>query len=550
MKLRRLFAAMSAAAVAVASISAVASAAIADTETVFDDSWSKNIQVAAGTITEACKIEINVKDVKADGQITIKEMSGWTAIDLTDKFTTDGSSASFDTQWGVLCISEDTTKVTVELSADDAATLKAAGVVFAGKNYTFVSADFAAEDEVVIDAPAADTAAGASATCAYIDGKTASLTYTVTGDVDTIKVDAKWLDNADVALNDWCGEGVIVTMPDGTKTVYQWGGAQVSWGWDADGDKKDDSVDGVKGKTWLGTAADNAASFEVPVAQGAVVEFITLSYDGAPGVDQFTLTISGDKAAAETPDAPAEETEEIVEDTADAADETVESEETAEIVSEPNWDEYDADAMAALNEEFALGVTDQIDLYALVGDEWENLAKVEGTFVWNTGNGGWCGGGGLGGGATLADGTSWVGGPEYGAANGNAAVEPDGTATQTIIEISAENPLATIATYNEDTGATEFGKLFVQNWWNGVETGAQVAAITAYDFDGNVIGEITYDVAVEAPEATPDTPAVDVEAPTEDGKGGSPDTGVAGVAAAAGLVALAGAAVVASRKRK
>ncbi len=46
-----------------------------------------------------------------------------------------------------------------------------------------------------------------------------------------------------------------------------------------------------------------------------------------------------------------------------------------------------------------------------------------------------------------------------------------------------------------------------------------------------------------------DEPAVDTEAPTTGDKQ-SPDTGVEGIAAVAGVVALAGAAVVASRKRK
>lgn len=278
----------------------------------------------------------------------------------------------------------------------------------------------------------------------------------------------------------------------------------------------------------------------------------------ADGVDVREAAV----AAPETPvenetETPAEPTEEAAEETEEVAVESEEiAEETEEIVEESEevsieidpWDAYDADAMAALNEEFQLGVTDQIDIYDLVGDDWANLAKVEATFVWTDLAAGWCGGGGIGGGAVLADGSNWLSGPEFGAANANAALVGDGTATQTVIDIT-ENPLTTIATVDEETGDVSFGKIFIQNWWNGVESGAQVAAITAYDADGNVIGEITYDV--DAPEAPADeTPAVDTQAPTTDNKGGSPDTGVAGVAAAAGIVALAGVAVVASRKRK
>ena len=50
-----------------------------------------------------------------------------------------------------------------------------------------------------------------------------------------------------------------------------------------------------------------------------------------------------------------------------------------------------------------------------------------------------------------------------------------------------------------------------------------------------------------------DAATVDAEAPADnaaDANKGNPETGVAGVAVAAGVVALAGAAVVASRKRK
>lgn len=52
-----------------------------------------------------------------------------------------------------------------------------------------------------------------------------------------------------------------------------------------------------------------------------------------------------------------------------------------------------------------------------------------------------------------------------------------------------------------------------------------------------------------ADEPVADEPAVDTDAPTTGDKQ-SPDTGVEGIAAVAGVVALAGAAVVASRKRK
>lgn len=64
--------------------------------------------------------------------------------------------------------------------------------------------------------------------------------------------------------------------------------------------------------------------------------------------------------------------------------------------------------------------------------------------------------------------------------------------------------------------------------------------------------EETEDVVVDEPvedEPVADEPVADTDAPTAGDKQ-SPDTGVEGIAAVAGVVALAGAAVVASRKRK
>lgn len=135
--------------------------------------------------------------------------------------------------------------------------------------------------------------------CSYIDGKTPSYTYTVQGDVSTITADIVYAEDQGETFNfnDWCGNGVIVTLADGTKNYYQWGGKSVTWGWDADGDEEDDSVDGVNGTTWLGTVEGGKASLSIPVAQGATVDFLTLGWDTYDGV-QYTVTISGDAAAS------------------------------------------------------------------------------------------------------------------------------------------------------------------------------------------------------------------------------------------------------------
>ncbi len=67
-----------------------------------------------------------------------------------------------------------------------------------------------------------------------------------------------------------------------TKAYYQFGGAQVTWGWDADGDKADDSEKGSAGTTWAGSldSATGNGTIKVPVAKGDSVEIICLSWVG------------------------------------------------------------------------------------------------------------------------------------------------------------------------------------------------------------------------------------------------------------------------------
>lgn len=137
--------------------------------------------------------------------------------------------------------------------------------------------------------------------CAYTDGKTPSYSYTVQNNVSTITADIVYApdqEDGSFGFNDWCGNGVIVNHADGSKSYYQWGGAQVSWGWDADGDEVDDSVDGVNGETWLGTVVDRQATLTIPVEQGATVDFLCLGWDSYAGT-QYTVAISGDVAGSE-----------------------------------------------------------------------------------------------------------------------------------------------------------------------------------------------------------------------------------------------------------
>ena len=152
---------------------------------------------------------------------------------------------------------------------------------------------------------------------AAVNSKEPSFIYTVKGDIDTLKVDVAVSPNEEdksFEWNDWCGAGVVVKNPDGTTKYYQWGGAQVSWGWDATGDKEFDSFDGVNGKTWVGTVSgeDRSGQLSIPVVKGSVVEFYCLSWvDDTTGEakyekTQYTLTINDVEVVAandnKTPD--------------------------------------------------------------------------------------------------------------------------------------------------------------------------------------------------------------------------------------------------------
>lgn len=205
---------------------------------------------------------------------------------------------------------------------------------------------------------------------------------------------------------------------------------------------------------------------------------------------------------------------------------------------EVDWTLYDEAAAIENNENFELG--GKIDLYAALGDDWDKFTKVEADFTWDAGTG-WCGGAGIGGGATLADGTAWISGAEFGAANANEGVVNDGKVTQTIIDMNGET-LATIATANDD-GTTSFGEMQVQKWWNCDEANAKVTAIRFIDAAGTVVKELKYgDNAVVVDSGN-------VAAATDTSKE-NPATGVADVAAVAGLAVVAAGTAIVAKKRK
>ena len=143
----------------------------------------------------------------------------------------------------------------------------------------------------------------------FTDKKTPSYTYTVKGDIDTLKVDVALSADAAAAgsgWNDYCSAGVAVKNPDGTVKYYQWGGASVNWSWDVDGDNVGETKDGVGTETWVGTIGADGGQISIPVVKGAVVDFYCLSWDTYNGV-QYTLTINDEEAAVE-PGEPEEPT--------------------------------------------------------------------------------------------------------------------------------------------------------------------------------------------------------------------------------------------------
>lgn len=160
---------------------------------------------------------------------------------------------------------------------------------------------------VMVVSTMAVSALAADGDCAYTDAKTPSYSYKVQGDVTSITATAKILMplEGDTAWNDWCGQGVKVTAPDGTVSYYQWGGAQVKWDADFDGDEKPDCVGGVDGENWLGTVADGAATLTIPVAgAGTVVDFYVMSWDKYADT-QYNIAISGDVASGDATSATA-----------------------------------------------------------------------------------------------------------------------------------------------------------------------------------------------------------------------------------------------------
>lgn len=76
--------------------------------------------------------------------------------------------------------------------------------------------------------------------------------------------------------------------------AYQFGGSQVTWDWDADGDEEADSIGGVNGNTWLATLDENGkGTLKVSAEAGDLIEIISTGWDQIPDTPVFKATVEG-----------------------------------------------------------------------------------------------------------------------------------------------------------------------------------------------------------------------------------------------------------------
>ncbi len=221
-----------------------------------------------------------------------------------------------------------------------------------------------------------------------------------------------------------------------------------------------------------------------------------------------------DTTAPEETTAPADEAEPTVEET---VEETVEVEDTTEAADVDIADYFDGSTVYLVKDDGSEGYItasgeDITDVYGVKFNVTFDDAEVADDAVWV--------GGGVG---ANSNSTGWEQ-HEWGKESGMKEIIPD-----------FEN--GTITWYKGSSifsADDEYAQLWIQSWGGSLTVDSVELLYADYD-----AGETTGDAAAETADASD----------ASDNKG-NPDTGVAGVAVAAGVVALAGAAVVVSRKRK
>jgi hypothetical protein len=106
----------------------------------------------------------------------------------------------------------------------------------------------------------------------------------------------------DPSWNDWCGAALTVTAGGGTK-YYDFGGREVGWGIDFDGDGAADTG-GKDTESWVGSAANGALTLAVPVnAKDFTIDFYDNCWDSVEGPHytvNSAIALYGEVAAAET----------------------------------------------------------------------------------------------------------------------------------------------------------------------------------------------------------------------------------------------------------
>ena len=251
-----------------------------------------------------------LKDTDTTFVVEYDSPNGWDDIGFDASIDEVGTwaSANFKAEVGkgtlTVTVADILKKMGIESLAD------ASYMKVEGYNETTISkVEIKAADAEKPADPAEPKPIQTKADISFTDKKTPSYTYTVKGDIDTLKVDVALSADAAAAgsgWNDWCSAGVAVKNPDGTVKYYQWGGASVNWSWDVDGDNVGETKDGVGTETWVGTIGADGGQISIPVVKGAVVDFYCLSWDTYNGV-QYTLTINDEEAAVE-PGEPEEPT--------------------------------------------------------------------------------------------------------------------------------------------------------------------------------------------------------------------------------------------------
>ena len=86
----------------------------------------------------------------------------------------------------------------------------------------------------------------------------------------------------------------VSALADNQK-AYMFGGAQVTWDKDVDGDDDADVIGGANGSQWIGTidSESGAGTINIPVSNGSLVEIVCDAWGELDSQPIFTATIDG-----------------------------------------------------------------------------------------------------------------------------------------------------------------------------------------------------------------------------------------------------------------